>query len=341
MLEFFKTTFAYRVANPVFQRCLYWIWKYGGKKDFTPHLVKQILVKRLCDEYKTSVFVETGTYLGNMIDSVKFKFEKVFSIEIDFRLFKLSQRRFRKYKHIELICGDSSKEIRTVLKKIKKPALFWLDAHHSGGLTGGRGRKSPIISELRSIFSYKIKNHVVLIDDANLFGRSVGFPKLDDVKKLVNRSLYEFKVENGIIQILPKNRQIETKDLERKIYFFIGTTAELIKISPVIRELEKRKEDFEVISSNQNTLQFKDLSFIIKKEDADYTFLMKKYKWINNIYIGFVVWILRSIFNFYLFFRKRASQYNNILYYWLFKVILLLRLLGRWLQNFVVLDWLT
>lgn len=97
------------------------------------------------------------------------------------------------------------------------------------------------------------------------------------------------------------------------IYFFIGTTAELIKISPVIRELEKRKENFEVISSNQNVLHFEDLGFIIKKNGADYTFRMKKYKWINNIYVGFVIWILRSVFNFYLFFRKRAKRSGNVL----------------------------
>jgi len=52
---------------------------------------------------------------------------------------------------------------------------------------------------------------------------------------------------------------------EKKIYFFIGTTAELIKIAPIIRELEKRKKSFTIIDSGQNKTRFEDLNGFIKK----------------------------------------------------------------------------
>jgi UDP-N-acetylglucosamine 2-epimerase (non-hydrolysing) len=43
---------------------------------------------------------------------------------------------------------------------------------------------------------------------------------------------------------------------EKKIYFFIGTTAELIKLSPVIKEFNRRKIAFDVITSGQSAILF-------------------------------------------------------------------------------------
>src|SRR6266849_1419472 len=57
--------------------------------------------------------------------------------------------------------------------------------------------------------------------------------------------------------------------MKKKIYFFIGTTAELIKLSPVISELEKRKINFKIIASGQTKIKFDELSLIIKKKKAD------------------------------------------------------------------------
>src|SRR5258708_9979202 len=54
-----------------------------------------------------------------------------------------------------------------------------------------------------------------------------------------------------------------------RIYCFIGTTTELIKLSPIIQELEKRKIKFKVITSGQTKVNFDELSLIIKKRKAD------------------------------------------------------------------------
>src|SRR5579864_6166116 len=59
------------------------------------------------------------------------------------------------------------------------------------------------------------------------------------------------------------------KNFNKKIYFFIGTTTELIKLAPIICELEKRKINFKVITSGQTKVKFDELESIIKKRNAD------------------------------------------------------------------------
>lgn len=55
----------------------------------------------------------------------------------------------------------------------------------------------------------------------------------------------------------------------KRFYFFIGTTTELIKLAPIISEMEKRKLDFKIITSGQTKVNFDELSKIIKKKKAD------------------------------------------------------------------------
>ncbi len=55
----------------------------------------------------------------------------------------------------------------------------------------------------------------------------------------------------------------------KKIYFFVGTTTELIKLSPIIKELEKRGINFKIITSGQTKVNFGELSSIIKRKKSD------------------------------------------------------------------------
>lgn len=92
------------------------------------------------------------------------------------------------------------------------------------------------------------------------------------------------------------------------IYFFIGTTAELIKLAPVIRELEKRKIDFKIISSNQNVLRFEELSKIVNIKKADYVLKIKPFKNPKNIYLRFVIWFFKTVGNYFLYFRNEFNK---------------------------------
>ena len=73
--------------------------------------------------------------------------------------------------------------IRETLKRIKEPWLFWLDAHYSGGITTTGNKNSPIIEEINTILKQPIKNHVILIDDAQMFVEKDGYQELSELKE--------------------------------------------------------------------------------------------------------------------------------------------------------------
>lgn len=92
--------------------------------------------------------------------------------------------------------------------------------------------------------------------------------------------------------------------MQKNIYFFIGTTAELIKLSPVIKEFKKRKIDFKIIASNQNVLNFDELKALLDKQQAYYTFKFKPMRLPKNIYLQFVIWAIKAFTNHLLYFRN-------------------------------------
>jgi len=60
---------------------------------------------------------------------------------------------------------------RDVLPKVvdpSEPALYWLDGHWSGGITGGKDDECPVLAELEGIATGH-PDDVILIDDARLF----------------------------------------------------------------------------------------------------------------------------------------------------------------------------
>ena len=78
-----------------------------------------------------------------------------------------------------------------ILSNIKQPCLFWLDAHYSGGITTKSELETPIMQELHHIFNNSRINkiqHVILIDDSNLFVGDKDYPKLEELKNFVYNS---------------------------------------------------------------------------------------------------------------------------------------------------------
>lgn len=99
--------------------------------------------------------------------------------------------------------------------------------------------------------------------------------------------------------------------VEKKLYFFIGTTAELIKLAPVIRELKRRKLDFKIITSNQNNVNFDELKSIIGKQSAYYHFKFKPLRFFSNIYLAFLIWMIKAFINYLLFFGHEFKKLNR------------------------------
>lgn len=178
-------------------------WLEQGKPNGPPHIVKQITVKEYANRFGIKILIESGTYLGEMIMSVKDHFEKIFSIELGDELYRKATHQFSGYQHISLYHGDSSTVLPELLRQIDEPCLFWLDAHYSEGITVRGKLETPILQELDCIFQHKITDHVILIDDARYFVGKNDYPTIKQLREFVESRLDNcfFVIKNDIIRI--------------------------------------------------------------------------------------------------------------------------------------------
>lgn len=185
-------------------------WKKLGKPVPPPHQIKVEAIKSLAEQYNTKVFIETGTYMGDMVSEVAPLFETLYTIELSPTYYQRATRIFKNNPNIHCLNGDSGKVIQNLLKKnITTFALFWLDAHYSGGKTARSELDSPIVMELTHIAEHSIKGHVILIDDARLFTGKDGYPELKALKRFVSQHFptHDFRVYDDMIHIIPKKRK--------------------------------------------------------------------------------------------------------------------------------------
>lgn len=128
-----------------------------------------------------------------MVWAMKDVFQSIISIELSYNLYLETKKRFTRLSHVNIIHGDSSKVLPSILAHLEEPCLFWLDAH---------GLETPIREEIRHILRHP-KDHVVLVDDARLLTGEVGWPTIDQLKELVSRERpnWIFEVKDDIIRI--------------------------------------------------------------------------------------------------------------------------------------------
>lgn len=180
-------------------------WIERGCSGPAPNIVKRHIIEHYRRLFDLDTLVETGTYLGDTVEFFRARCARIFSIELSEEYARNAQQRFRAFKHIEILQGDSGVLLGEVLKRLKRPALFWLDGHYSGGRTAKSARDTPIASELKSIFAHPLETHVILIDDARLFDGAGDYLSLaafrDNLRQ--ERPGYTMLVENDIIRCCP------------------------------------------------------------------------------------------------------------------------------------------
>ena len=170
-------------------------------QEFPPHIVKQYIVKEYARRFGIRIFIETGTYLGTMINAVKKSFRKICSIEIGKYLHNQAKNRFSEYDYILIHHGDSSSILPQILRNIHEPVLFWLDAHHSGGVTEKGEKETPILEELECILRHDIKDNIILIDDARCFIGKNDYPTIRELNLIIKHLDCIFTVKDDIIRI--------------------------------------------------------------------------------------------------------------------------------------------
>ncbi|MEY2924119.1 MAG: hypothetical protein RLZZ337_667 [Bacteroidota bacterium] len=150
------------------------------------------------------VFVETGTYLGDTVQlALDAGFDLIHTIEVDQGMFNKCQERFKNNNKVKLWFGDSVDFIPKIVDGLTSPATFWLDAHASGPLAGGRYARCPLVLELEAIYvreklqaaetrseeqheKSSIDSHTIMIDDRRLFGSAEwGFVQEKEIMDLL------------------------------------------------------------------------------------------------------------------------------------------------------------
>jgi len=165
-----------------------------------PHEVKVDFLSRVTEAFSVPVFIETGTYRGDMCRRLANRFEEIYTIELDESFAERARRQFKKWPHIHVIQGDSGQCLGYLLDRLEKRALFWLDGHFSGGETACGPKETPLLDELLAIQAHKIKDHIILIDDARFLGTG-DYPSLQEIKNILIRinPRYKIHVELDIV----------------------------------------------------------------------------------------------------------------------------------------------
>lgn len=140
-----------------------------NQHDLTPYI----------DKYGCRVFVETGTGIGTGLGHAKkYPFEALYSCEINKELALKSRRKFYGDDRIIILEEPSIKFLEWAAPLIKRPCLFWLDAHFPGAdfQLGSYDDehpepiKYPLLHELNIIFDARPESRdVFIMDDLQLY----------------------------------------------------------------------------------------------------------------------------------------------------------------------------
>ena len=204
-----RPTSIYPLLRGSFRRAALRQWRRTARPP-APLEVKAQIIRHYAAKYGLRNFIETGTFFGDMLAALRNDFDALTTIELDVALAARATQRFAEEPKITVIQGDSARVLPALLATLKQPALFWLDGHFSGGVTAKGETDTPIIAELNHLFAAVQRDHVVLIDDARLFGSATEYPSLDAIETLVrtHRAEWAMTVETDLIRLEANTGQV-------------------------------------------------------------------------------------------------------------------------------------
>jgi len=180
LLYSFRNSTIYRILSLIYGSIA---WSKRGFASPSPQYIKQKCLLR--NASKNSIWVETGTYLGQTTEYLSKKSLEVFSIEPEPILFSNAKEYFSKNKKVKIINGTSEEIFPHLLPKLKGNISFWLDGHFSSGFTFMGTQHTPICQELENI-SLNLNNFnevSIIIDDIRDFHPQLigvnGYPSTD------------------------------------------------------------------------------------------------------------------------------------------------------------------
>ncbi|GHV56133.1 hypothetical protein AGMMS49579_20350 [Spirochaetia bacterium] len=121
--------------------------------------------------HNAKYFVETGTYMGGTAYWASNIFKNVVTIEIVEEIYNKTKEAYKNVANIRFMNGKSTIILPEIITQLNQELLdderilFWLDAHYSGGVTGGENLQCPLIEEINLILKLNF-NSIIMIDDA-------------------------------------------------------------------------------------------------------------------------------------------------------------------------------
>lgn len=131
-------------------------------------------IKKLLDNNdQYDYFIETGTFIGETLDNLRFYFKKLRSVELLQQFFDITTEKkiAQNWNNVELYLGDSSNLLSTMIEGLDNNVIFFLDGHRSGGVSSDINKDCPLLEELTIIKEQRSKyNDIIIIDDFRMFG---------------------------------------------------------------------------------------------------------------------------------------------------------------------------
>jgi hypothetical protein len=148
------------------------------------------ILKKYASAAEYGIAVETGTLFGVSALRLSRHFSRVYTIEINRELYEKAAAKFRDHDRVRVLFGDSKLVLRELLKEIRQPCLFYLDAHFSGdratnwkqsrwrgyrvdtGYAGDRPsaeNQVPLFEEIKAIHDGLKSRCLIYIDDVDKF----------------------------------------------------------------------------------------------------------------------------------------------------------------------------
>ena len=150
---------------------------------------------------KGNTFIETGSWSGwTLVLAKDFGFTDIYGIELHPEWVRYTTDRFKDDSSIKILGGESPDMLRELCPTLVEPATFWLDAHASGPLLGGKV-SCPLVQEINIIGKHR-DDHIIFIDDCRLFGSEEwGHLRKEDVVDTIFNinPRYRFRYVDGFL----------------------------------------------------------------------------------------------------------------------------------------------
>ena len=180
----------------------YILWKRRKFSENSPPYIKREIIKKYTPI--NSIFIETGTYKGEMILNLYKHFAFCYSLEPSKKYYDSSLKILKNIKNKSIINDSSENVLEETLKKIleqnNKNFVFYLDGHFMEKDSFKGSKETPIEIELNIIEKYfnDFDKFTIIVDDFRLFGERKDYPSKDFLINFSLKIKKKFTIEHDM-----------------------------------------------------------------------------------------------------------------------------------------------